>query len=142
MELAKKVAKLLTQNKVVAIARGRAEFGPRALGNRFILISAIDENNQSTLKLKVKKRESFRPFAPIVLESDAKEYFEMKKTSPYMIKTYYVKVVHRLLPPEIVENMYSRIHQKRSCIPAVTHVDYSVCVQTVSSKQTVFIENC
>ena len=137
-QLAKEVAKLLSENKCVAIARNRAEFGPRALGNRSILASAINENTQKKLNLKVKKRESFRPFAPIVLESDANLYFENIKQSKYMLKTYKVKK-ELLLKTEDTKDIITKVNQKRSIIPAVTHIDNTARVQTINKQQNEFI---
>lgn len=137
-QLAKEVAKLLSENKCVAIARNRAEFGPRALGNRCILASAINEDTQKKLNLKVKKRESFRPFAPIVLESDANLYFENIKQSKYMLKTYKVKK-ELLLKTEDTKDIITKVNQNRSIIPAVTHIDNTARVQTINKQQNEFI---
>ncbi len=137
-ELTSILAKLLSEKNIVALARGRAEFGPRALGNRSILADATDETMQSKLNLKVKKRESFRPFAPIVLEDDAKNYFNIDSQSCYMLKTYYLNENIRLKPSS-ENDIIKRVNQKRSSIPAVTHVDYSSRVQTISKSRNSFI---
>lgn len=137
-ELTSVLAKLLSEKKIIALARGRAEFGPRALGNRSILADATDETMQSKLNLKVKKRESFRPFAPIVLEEDAKNYFNIDRESCYMLKTYYLNENIRL-KPSMENDIIKRVNQKRSSIPAVTHVDYSSRVQTISKNRNNFV---
>lgn len=138
--LIKEIAKLLNDDKVIGIARGKMEWGPRALGNRSILGSAINSEMQSKMNLKIKKRESFRPFAPIVLDDDYNKYFDMNEPSPYMLKTYYVKRNIRF-ENKINKNksIIEIINQKRSIIPAVTHVDYSARVQTVSKERNRFL---
>jgi carbamoyltransferase len=111
-EIPEKIARLINDKKIVGWFQGRMEFGPRALGARSILADARDPNMQKTMNLKIKFRESFRPFAPSVLAEKAKDWFEMDKSSPYMLFTYEVK--------------------GSACkIPAVTHVDNSARVQTV-----------
>lgn len=139
-ELIKKIVECLSDDKVVGIARDRMEFGPRALGHRSILANAQNIETQKNLNLKVKKRESFRPFAPIVLTEDAKEYFEMNDESPYMLSTYYVKEEKRLAQNTKLKGL-NLLNQKRSDIPAVTHIDYSARVQTVDKKRNPFIYN-
>ena len=130
--LAERVALLISQGKIVGVARGRAEWGPRALGNRSIFANAQDGETQYKLNVKIKNRESFRPFAPMVLREDAAEYFDMHGDSPYMLFTYPIREERRL-PVETNDNMdiYDIIKQRRSDIPAVTHVDFSARVQTV-----------
>lgn len=141
-ELSKQIAKLLSDNKIVAIARGRMEWGPRALGNRSILGSATNETMQSKMNLKIKKRESFRPFAPIVLMEDAEKYFNIDKPSPYMLKTYLVRDELRLKTKKIkTDDLIEIVNQKRSTIPAVTHIDYSARVQTVEKNRNEFLYN-
>lgn len=136
--LSKKIANLLSQKKVVGIARGRMEFGPRALGNRSIFADPKDIEMQEKLNLKIKFRESFRPFAPIVIEEDCKNYFDIDELSPYMLSTYKIKKEKR-----ISQNMNLKgldlLKQKRSDIPAVTHIDYSARVQTLNKKANPFI---
>ena len=130
--LAEQAASLIARGKIVGVARDRAEWGPRALGNRSILASAQDPETQYKLNVKIKRRESFRPFAPMVLAKDAQKYFDMKTDSPYMLFTYPVREERRL-PVETDESMgiYDIVKQRRSDIPAVTHVDFSARVQTV-----------
>ncbi len=136
--LIKKIAQLLKDGKIISIARGRMEWGPRALGNRSIIGSAIDENMQSKMNLKIKKRESFRPFAPMVLLEDVNKYFNIHYESPYMLMTSHVKKENRLKTKKS-EDLIETINQKRSIIPAVTHVDYSARVQTISKDRNPFI---
>lgn len=131
-ELARQVAALIARGKIVGVARRRMEWGPRALGNRSIFANAQMEETQYTLNVKIKNRESFRPFAPMVLKEDAADYFDMKGDSPYMLMAYPVREARRL-PTETAgaDTIYDIVKQKRSDIPAVTHVDYSARVQTV-----------
>ena len=130
-EWAEAIANLLKQGRVVGLFQGRMEFGPRALGNRSILGDPRSPEMQSILNLKVKFRESFRPFAPACLEERAGEYFELDRPSPYMLLTAPVRAARRLEPGK-ASSIRERIGQARSDIPAVTHVDYSARVQTVS----------
>lgn len=133
------IAQKLTEGKVVAIARGRMEFGPRALGSRSILGDARSPYMQSHMNLKIKFRESFRPFAPMVLAEDAAEYFEIKQESPYMLLAYPVKESRRLNAATKGLFGIDLLKVPRSDIPAVTHVDYSARVQTVDSDRNPFI---
>lgn len=139
-QLIEKVVSCLVDNKVVGIARDRMEFGPRALGHRSILANAQNLETQTTLNLKIKKRESFRPFAPIVLKEDAVEYFDISDESPYMLSTYYVKKKNRM-KQDINLSGIELLKQKRSSIPAVTHIDYSARVQTIDNVRNPFIYN-
>ena len=134
----KKIVSCLIKDKVVGLAKGRMEFGPRALGHRSILANAQSLETQSILNLKIKKRESFRPFAPIVLKEDAPLYFELNDDSPYMLSTFYVKK-NRRLKQNINLNGLDLLKQKRSDIPAVTHIDYSARVQTIDKIRNPFI---
>jgi carbamoyltransferase len=128
-------ARLIADGKVVGWMQGRMEFGPRALGNRSILGDARNPKMQSLMNLKIKFRESFRPFAPIVLRDRATEYFELKpgEESPYMLIVAPVRTDKRPAPEDgvEVEAGLDRIHEVRSVVPAVTHVDGSARVQTV-----------
>lgn len=145
-QLFKRIGKYLLENKVIGVFNGRMEFGPRALGGRSIIANPMSEEMQSKLNLKIKYRESFRPFAPSVLEERAKDYFEIDTRSPYMLLVAPVKsdirekvnidstIGHAL--KDI--NMLDIIKQKRSSIPAVTHVDYSARIQTVSKERNAF----
>lgn len=130
-----KIARALAGGQVVGYFSGRMEFGPRALGARSILGDPRDPEMQSRMNLKIKYRESFRPFAPSVLADEVQDYFELNCESPYMLLVAPVKAARRL--PMEAENFYNTedlrtvINQPRSDIPAVTHVDYSARVQTV-----------
>lgn len=132
-ELLDSVSQHLANKKVVGWFRGRTEFGPRALGNRSILADPTDPEMQSKLNLKIKFRESFRPFAPAVCEEDYKDYFEPGRQSPYMVFTNQVKESIKKKLPENFDKM--TLEEKRgttrSELPAVTHVDYSARVQVV-----------
>ena len=125
------VAALLEQQKVVGLFQGRMEFGPRALGNRSILGDARSPEMQSLMNLKIKHRESFRPFAPSCLEDRASDYFELDRPSPYMLLVAPVNRERRRTA-EATDSLRERLRQVRSDVPAVTHVDYSARVQTVS----------
>lgn len=132
--LCEAVAKKLASEKVVGWFQDGMEFGPRALGNRSILADPRSAEMQTTLNLKIKFREGFRPFAPSVLEEDCANYFELKNPSPYMLFTAPVLPAHRVNSPSNGSqgNPIGKIHEKRSSIPAVTHMDYSARVQTVN----------
>ena len=136
--LQEKAAKLLSEGKIVGVACGRAEFGPRALGNRSILADARDPDMLQRLNRKIKFREGFRPFAPVVLEEDAAQYFEIEGTSPYMLFTFPVKPERRL-PAERAERVEDTAALPRSDIPSVTHVDYSARIQTLSGEGDPFV---
>jgi carbamoyltransferase len=126
-------AQALAEGKAVGWFQGRMEFGPRALGGRSILGDARSPAMQKTLNLKVKYRESFRPFAPSVLAEDAAAYFELDAESPYMLLVADVKGEHRIAMNEEQKQLFGieKLNVSRSSIPAVTHVDYSARVQTV-----------
>ena len=132
-ELLSHVAEALADEKVVGWFQGRMEFGPRALGNRSILGDPRSPNMQRTLNLKIKYRESFRPFAPAVLRKDVGQYFEMDGDSPYMLLVAPVRLNRRteVAPRDKALQGLSQLNLVRSDIPAVTHVDYSARVQTV-----------
>ncbi len=133
-KLTEVVAKYISEGKVVGWFQGRMEYGPRALGNRSILGDARNPEMQKRLNLKIKYREGFRPFAPAVLEEDTKEYFEMDRPSPYMLFVVPVQNDKRISVPEDYKNMelFDRLYYERSDIPAVTHIDYSARIQSVS----------
>ena len=146
-ELYEVIAKELSQNKVIGLFHGRMEFGPRALGNRSIIADARSEDMQVRLNVKIKYRESFRPFAPSVLLEDANQYFELEGESPYMLLVENVcenrrEVSH--VKDDLVKyenNMLKIVKQKRSDIPAVTHVDYSARIQTVTHNKNPYYYN-
>ena len=130
-ELLDSTVKLLADEKVVGWFQGRMEFGPRALGNRSILGDARSTRMQSVMNLKVKFRESFRPFAPIVRRERVADYFELNEDSPYMLLVAPVQAGLRQ-PLPAGKSGFDLLKSGRSTIPAVTHVDYSARVQTVT----------
>ena len=127
------LAKALDDGKIIGYFDGRMEFGPRSLGARSIIGDARNKSMQSQMNLKIKYRESFRPFAPAVLAEDAREYFDLDTASPYMLLVAPVTESRRIVNDsrEEDENMINIINRERSDVPAVTHVDYSARVQTV-----------
>jgi carbamoyltransferase len=126
------IARLLSVGHTVAVCRGRAEFGPRALGNRSILADARDPECQTLLNVAVKKRESFRPFAPVVLEAEASRWFSYPFGDPYMTTVAHLRDDVRDTPDDHpTAGVMAHVRQVRSAIPAVTHVDYSARVQIV-----------
>lgn len=138
-ELARAVANAIADGKVVGYFSGRMEFGPRSLGARSILGDPRNPEMQSTMNLKVKFRESFRPFAPAVIADRAADYFEIEAESPYMLLVAPVKTERQLPMDRAVsdgDDMMPILHQQRSDIPAVTHVDYSARVQTVDQERS------
>jgi carbamoyltransferase len=130
----REAACLLTQEKVVGWFSGRMEFGPRALGARSIVGDARSPKMQSVMNLKIKFRESFRPFAPSCLREDVAEWFEMDVDSPYMLLVAPVKRERQIPMPEGASKLWGidQLNVVRSDIPAVTHIDYSARIQTVS----------
>jgi len=132
-ELPDTVAGLLAAEKIVGLHQGRMEFGPRALGGRSILGDPRSPRMQSIMNLKIKYRESFRPFAPSVLREHAADWFELEAESPYMLVVAGVQVRRRRAIGEGESRLWGidRLNIPRSEIPAVTHVDYSARVQTV-----------
>jgi carbamoyltransferase len=129
-------AQALADGKAVGWFQGRMEFGPRALGARSILGDPRSETMQKTLNLKVKYRESFRPFAPSVLREDVAEWFEINGDSPYMLLVDQVKQDRRRQMSKEEEKLFGieKLNIKRSEIPAITHVDYSARIQTVNQE--------
>jgi carbamoyltransferase len=127
------VVTALTEEKVVGWFQGRMEFGPRALGNRSILADARSVRMQRLLNLKIKYRESFRPFAPAVLREEVAKFFEFDDDSPYMLLVAGVHPKRRLAPMGEDQRLFGieKLNVVRSDIPAVTHVDYSARIQTV-----------
>src|SRR5262249_14015343 len=126
-------AALLADEKVVGWVQGRMEVGPRALGARSILGDPRSTRMQSVMNLKIKYRESFRPFAPSVLRERVREWFELDEDSPYMLLVAPVTERHRIAMTPEQERLFGieKLNVPRSSIPAVTHVDYSARVQTV-----------
>jgi carbamoyltransferase len=127
------LAKELNDGKIIGYFHGRMEFGPRSLGARSILGDARNKNMQSQMNLKIKYRESFRPFAPAVLIDDVEEYFELNEVSPYMLLVAPITEKRRIPLKENAptDDMINIINQERSDVSAITHVDYSARVQTV-----------
>jgi carbamoyltransferase len=125
---------LLKAGKVVGWFQGRMEFGPRALGNRSILGDARSAQMQSVMNLKVKFRESFRPFAPIVRRERVADYFELEIDSPYMLLVAPVQPSLRRTPPAGATGL-DQVKEERSTLPAITHIDYSARIQTVGPEE-------
>ncbi len=132
-EISSIVAKELSQGKTVGWFQGRMEFGPRALGGRSILADPRSEKMQKELNLKIKFRESFRPFAPSILREEISNWFELNYDSPYMLLVANVKKDKQLSMSEEDSKLFGidKLNIKRSSIPAITHVDYSARIQTV-----------
>ena len=132
-EILEKTSESIIKGDAIGWFQGRAEFGPRSLGNRSILGDPRSPNMQKILNLKVKYRESFRPFAPSVLEKDTKDWFEINIESPYMLMVANVKSDKIFSMTEKEKKLFGieKLNIKRSVIPAVTHVDYSARIQTV-----------
>ena len=132
-DLPHKVAAYIEQEKVVGWFNGRMEFGPRALGGRSIIGDARSSKMQSVMNLKIKYRESFRPFAPSCLAEDVDKYFELDRESPYMLLVAPVKAERRRAMTSDEEKLFGieKLNVVRSDVPAITHVDYSARVQTV-----------
>lgn len=135
-EIAQKTAEILANGKIVGWFQGAMEWGPRALGNRSILGDPGRSDMQSKLNLKIKYREGFRPFAPIVLEEDASDFFEMQGPSPYMLLVKQVKAaIRKPLPANFAEKeLMERLKTERSTLPAITHLDFIARIQTVSEE--------
>ncbi len=125
----------LSKGKAIGWFQGRSEFGPRALGARSILGDPRNENMQKNLNLKIKFRESFRPFAPSIIKEKVSEWFELKKESPYMLIVSKI-LENRKIKNKNINNTFGidRLNLKRSSVPAITHVDYSARIQTVTKK--------
>jgi len=131
-----KVATLINEQNIIGWFQGAMEFGPRALGNRSILGDARSSKMQELMNLKIKFRESFRPFAPSVTEENVSDYFEIDRESPYMLLVAPVqKSIRKKMTKKEMELFgIDKLNIKRSEIPAVTHVDYSARIQTVSKR--------
>ncbi len=133
------VADLISEEKVIGWFQGRTEFGPRALGNRSIIGDARSEKMQTVMNLKIKFRESFRPFAPCVLREDVDKYFQMRpeEDSPYMLLVAALRDDKRLAvntPPAALKGL-DKLKVRRSVVPAITHVDYSARIQTIDKQR-------
>ena len=128
-----KVSKLIADGNVIGWHQGRMEFGPRALGARSIIADARNPEMQKKLNLKIKYREGFRPFAPVVPAEDVSDYFEHKDISPYMLIVKPIKRDRQIAYPANFagKNLLDKLYFLRSDIPAVTHIDYSARLQTI-----------
>lgn len=135
-ELCQTVANILAKGNVVGWFQGRMEFGPRALGDRSIIGDPRNEKMQSVMNLKIKYRESFRPFAPSVLADKVSDYFELDHNSPYMLLVANIKEDLKIAMTEEQKQLFGieKLNIPRSQLPAITHVDYSARVQTVHSE--------
>ena len=131
-----KTAEFLANEKAIGWFQGRMEFGPRALGGRSILGDPRSDKMQKNLNLKVKFRESFRPFAPSILREDLSEWFDLKIDSPYMLLVSDINTEKKIEMTEVQKKLFGidKLNIKRSKIPAVTHVDYTARIQTVTKK--------
>jgi carbamoyltransferase len=135
---AQRIAELIASEHVVGLCQGRMEFGPRALGGRSIIGDARSPKMQSVMNLKIKYRESFRPFAPSVLEERVSDYFELDRPSPYMLLVADVVESRRIAKRGDEKDLplVEWVNRPRSDVPAITHVDYSARIQTVSREDS------
>jgi len=142
-EIPAKLAELLDSEKVIGLYHGRMEYGPRALGHRSIIGDARSEKMQKIMNIKIKFRESFRPFAPSILEEEVNKYFDFHQPSPYMLLVYDVIPEKRQeLPKEAKDKKgLEKLEPIRSIIPAITHVDYSARIHTVNRTVNPFYYN-
>jgi carbamoyltransferase len=135
---ARRIAEVIAGENVIGLCQGRMEFGPRALGGRSIIGDARSPKMQSVMNLKIKYRESFRPFAPSVLEERVSDYFELDRPSPYMLLV--ADVVEPRRVPKVGDEqalpLVEWVNRPRSDVPAITHVDYSARIQTVSREDS------
>jgi carbamoyltransferase len=140
-ELLDSTCQAIEKEKIIGWFQGRMEFGPRALGHRSIIGDARSEKTQTNMNLRIKYRESFRPFAPSVLEEKTQEYFDLDSPSPYMLLVAPVQKGIRIAPSAKDKehfsdpNLLNRVKIKRSSLPSITHIDYSARVQSVSPKR-------
>jgi len=141
-EIPAAVAKLINAEKVVGWFQGRMEFGPRALGSRSIIGDARSRNMQTTMNLKIKYRESFRPFAPSVLREHVSDYFDIDRESPYMLLVAPVREDKRIPTQSSDAHLFGieKLKMPRSVIPAVIHVDYSARIQTVDANNGLYYD--
>ena len=129
-----KIAEEIAKGKIIGWFQGRMEYGPRALGSRSILGDPRNPDMQMTMNLKIKYRESFRPFAPAILEEFVDNYYPMKTASPYMLLVDFLKKKHRLnLDDQLLITGMKQLNEIRSTLPAITHVDFSSRIQTVNN---------
>lgn len=133
VQRARRIAELIADENVLGLLQGRMEFGPRALGNRSIIGDARSPKMQSTMNLKIKYRESFRPFAPSCLEERVSDFFELDRPSPYMLLVAQVQQHRHIQAKDQAKlRLHEQINQLRSDVPAITHVDHSARIQTVN----------
>ena len=140
-DLIKETANLLSEKKVIGWFQDKMEFGPRALGSRSIIADPRDEFMQKKINMKIKYREGFRPFAPIVLEDYVKNFFDIESISPYMLLVGQVKDHEKIKGNLDKFSGFEKLKNIKSSIPAVTHVNYSARIQTVSQSQNPKIYN-
>lgn len=135
-----KIADLLNEEKVIGLFQGRMEFGPRALGARSIIGDARSTTMQSKMNLKIKYRESFRPFAPSVLEEKISDYFEIDQPSPYMLLVADIKKERQKPMSDVEQKLFGidKLNIVRSDLPAITHIDYSARIQSVNKDTNPF----
>jgi carbamoyltransferase len=135
-QLMPQLAQLLADEQVLGWFQGRMEFGPRALGGRSIIGDPRSSKMQSVMNLKIKFRESFRPFAPSVLAEDVSAYFDLDRPSPYMLIVADVKKEHRIPMTEAQQQLFGieKLNVPRSTLPSITHVDNSARIQTIHSE--------
>ena len=133
-ELLSEISRKLNEQKTVGWFQGRMEFGPRALGARSILADPRNSEMQKELNLKIKFRESFRPFAPSILKDKVNDWFDISQDSPYMLLVAQVKSEHIVQMTNEQKKLFGieKLNIKRSSVPAITHVDYSARIQTVN----------
>ena len=131
------ISKNLANGKSLGLFQGRMEFGPRALGGRSIIADPRQINMQKKLNLQIKFRESFRPFAPAVLEENVNDWFELNEKSPYMLLVSNVKNKHLKIPKSNLKGL-NKVNEVRSILPAITHVDNSARIQTVNKSENPF----
>ena len=140
--ITKIVAKKISEGFSVGWFQDRMEFGPRALGNRSILADPRDNNMQKNLNLKIKFRESFRPFAPAIMNEYLSEWFELEHESPYMLFVSQIKKKYQINMENYSKEIgFKKLSIKKSKIPAVTHVDMSARIQTVSKETNIKFYN-
>ena len=148
--MAEIIAKYISQRKVVGLFQGRMEAGPRALGHRSILADPTSKDMQSILNLKIKRRESFRPFAPMIMEEHFEEYFEKTAASDYSYMTFTTKINKNKRIDLSLPHMKNKtdkvdiinlVNQVRSDVPAITHVDYSARVQVIRKEDSSLVWN-
>ncbi|MHC4886767.1 MAG: carbamoyltransferase C-terminal domain-containing protein, partial [Planctomycetota bacterium] len=132
------IADYIDQGKVIGHSYGRMEFGPRALGHRSIIGDARNTEMQTTMNLKIKYRESFRPFAPSCLEERESDFFDIDAPSPYMLLVAPVRTIRRKMLTEEQKQLFGidKLRIPRSDVPAITHVDYSARIQTVNEERS------